>query len=77
MVTLRSTSSVYETADDFYEPLSRRLDAMMNDYSPGELHLVERFVTGLRATMNDYLDRATEMNGPFHSGSRNTSSLGL
>ena len=56
MVTLHSTPTVHETADAFFQPLGDRFDAMMNDYSPDELLLVEKFVTGLRATMDTYMD---------------------
>jgi len=56
MVTLHSTPSVHETADAFYQPLSDRFDTMMNEYSPDELRLVEKFVTDMRATMDTYID---------------------
>ena len=56
MVTLHSTPTVHETADAFFQPLGDRFDTMMNDYSPEELLLVEKFVTNLRATMDTYMD---------------------
>jgi DNA-binding MarR family transcriptional regulator len=56
MVTLHSTPSVHETADAFYQPLSDRFDVMMKDYSPEELHLVEKFVVGMKATMDAYME---------------------
>jgi DNA-binding MarR family transcriptional regulator len=56
MVTLHSTPTVHETADAFYQPLSDRFDTMMNEYSPDELRLVEKFVTGMRATMDTYIE---------------------
>jgi len=56
MVTLHSTPAVHDTADAFFQPLGDQFDAMMNAYSPDELSLVEKFVTGLRATMDAYMD---------------------
>lgn len=63
MVTLHSTPTVHETADAFFQPLGNRFDAMMNSYSPDELVLVEKFVTGLRATMDTYMDIRGEVSG--------------
>jgi len=56
MVTLHSTPTVHETADAFFQPLGDRFEAMMTDYTPEEMLLVEKFVTGMRSTMDDYLE---------------------
>ena len=60
MVTLHSTPSVHETADAFFQPLGDRFDTMMNAYSPDELRLVEKFVTGLREIMDAYTEDRSE-----------------
>ena len=60
MVTLHSTPTVHETADAFYKPLSDRFELMMSEYSPEQLLLVEKFVSGLRTTMDGYINELGE-----------------
>lgn len=60
MVTLHSTPTVHETADAFYLPLSERFNAMMDDYSTEDLEVIEKFVVGLRSTMDDYMENRND-----------------
>ncbi|MBL7261566.1 MarR family transcriptional regulator [Actinoplanes sp. LDG1-01] len=58
IVTLHSTPGIQADADEYYEPLARRLDAVLHDHSPAELDLIETTVNRLRSTINAYLEDA-------------------
>jgi DNA-binding MarR family transcriptional regulator len=55
VVTLHSTPEIQRSADEFYEPLARRLGAALASQSRIDLEVVERVVGQLNSTMDDYL----------------------
>lgn len=56
VVTLHTTPRVGELAEEYFAPLSGRLDGMMAGYSPELLRQFETFVGDLRTTMEGHLD---------------------
>ncbi|MBM2614270.1 MarR family transcriptional regulator [Actinoplanes sp. LDG1-06] len=56
IVTLHSTPAIHAAAATFYEPLGDQLGAVLADYSPAELDLIETAVELLRSTMVAYME---------------------
>ncbi|WP_018657794.1 MarR family winged helix-turn-helix transcriptional regulator [Actinomadura flavalba] len=56
VVTLRSSAEVQALAEEFFDPLADRLDAMMAQYPPELLQRFEAFLDHLRTTMDEHLD---------------------
>jgi DNA-binding MarR family transcriptional regulator len=56
VVTLHSTPAIQEAADRFYEPLGRRMSAVLGDLAPDALGTIEQAVSRLNSTMVAYLD---------------------
>lgn len=63
MVTLHSTPSVHESADDFFGPLAQQLTDAISDYSAADLVLVGELVDRLRTTMTTYIGTANNAVG--------------
>ena len=57
LVTLHSTPTVHESAEDFFSPLRARLEQLMNRYTPEQLDLVEKVVTDFCETVDTYLQQ--------------------
>lgn len=55
VVTLRSTPGIHAAATEFYEPLSRLLAAILDDYSAADLERVDAVVSRIRSTMQTYV----------------------
>ena len=55
IVTLRSEQSVHDRADEFFDPLGVRIDAVMSTYPPEILVQFEKFMGDLHAAMQDRL----------------------
>jgi MarR family transcriptional regulator, organic hydroperoxide resistance regulator len=68
IVVLRPTAAAHDTADTFFEPLARRIDAALIDWSDTELAMVadvlDRLITTVRAHTDD-VDGAGD-----HTGTR-------
>ena len=64
IVTLHATDGVDARIDRFFDPLSDRIGAMMDHYSPQTLAEFDRFLTELGETMNAYLKEAAEQDQP-------------
>lgn len=62
IVTLHSTDGVEAMIDTFFDPLAERMGAMLSHYSPEALADIERFLTDVAITMDDYL--AETSSGP-------------
>ncbi|WGW10938.1 MarR family transcriptional regulator [Saxibacter everestensis] len=59
VVTLQSTPGMHGVADEFFEPLAGRLNAMMGAYPMELLGQFESFLTELRVTMDTYAQEHT------------------
>ncbi|MEV6521794.1 MarR family transcriptional regulator [Longispora sp. NPDC051575] len=55
IVTLHSSVRVQHLADEFFGPLSGRVDTVMSAYPPGLLEQFETFLTDLRGAMDAQL----------------------
>ncbi|MEV0578055.1 MULTISPECIES: MarR family winged helix-turn-helix transcriptional regulator [unclassified Streptomyces] len=55
VVTLRSGAHIQERADEFFDPLSQRLDAAMSHYPPQLLERFETFMADLNTAMDSHL----------------------
>ncbi|WP_123670668.1 MarR family winged helix-turn-helix transcriptional regulator [Actinocorallia herbida] len=62
IVTLHSSERVQRLADDFFGPMSGRVDTVMSAYPPDLLDRFETFLADLRATMDAQL--AADPPGP-------------
>jgi MarR family transcriptional regulator, organic hydroperoxide resistance regulator len=58
VVTLHATDGVDARVDDYFDPLTGRVDAMMGGYSPETLAEIERFLTEYLAILTDHLDHS-------------------
>jgi DNA-binding MarR family transcriptional regulator len=52
IVTLHSSEQVQGLADEFFDPLTRRVDAMLSQYPAEVLQQFGTFLSHLRATLN-------------------------
>lgn len=59
LVTLQSTPTVHEAADAFFGPLRSRFEALMSQYTPDQLKLIEHFVTELQKTVEGHADETS------------------
>ncbi|WP_327308816.1 MarR family transcriptional regulator [Streptomyces sp. NBC_01298] len=55
VITLRSGAHIQERADEFFDPLARRLDTAMSHYPPRLLEQFEAFMADLNAAMDTHL----------------------
>lgn len=55
VVTLRSEQSVHDRADEFFDPLGERIDAVMSEYPPEMLVQFEKFLGELHVAMQTRL----------------------
>jgi MarR family transcriptional regulator, organic hydroperoxide resistance regulator len=55
IVTLRSSGGIQRPAMEFFRPLDDHLTAMLGEYSPEQIRLVERFLAHLGRTMGELL----------------------
>lgn len=59
VVTLHSTPEVQRLADDFFEPLGRRLDSMLAAHSPTFIAEFSALLIELRQTTDDYISEGS------------------
>ncbi|AOS62022.1 MarR family winged helix-turn-helix transcriptional regulator [Actinoalloteichus hymeniacidonis] len=62
-VTLRSSKEIEAPAREFFGPLAVHLDALVAQYPPEQLDQFERFLDGLRVSMNELLAEQAEASG--------------
>jgi MarR family transcriptional regulator, organic hydroperoxide resistance regulator len=55
LVTLHASEAVESRVDDYFDPLSERVGALLPNYSPEVLAEFERFLGEVTATMSDYV----------------------
>lgn len=55
IVTLRSTTTINDSADAFFEPLRRQLGQALGEFTPAQLEVIARAAEDLRAAMETYL----------------------
>lgn len=58
LVTLRTGPHVHRSAEEFFGPLARQLDAVLTRYPPNVVQQFQDLITELHMTMNDHLDTA-------------------
>jgi DNA-binding MarR family transcriptional regulator len=54
VVTLRATAGVSELVDHYFNPLTARMNEVMDQYAPGTLAAFERFITEIKGVMEAY-----------------------
>ncbi|MCC3278424.1 MarR family transcriptional regulator [Arthrobacter sp. zg-Y40] len=62
VVTLRSTKSINDAADAFFQPLAQELDAALAAFAPDEIDVVNRAADELQSVLESYVrTTASEM----------------
>ncbi|MET0898052.1 MAG: MarR family transcriptional regulator [Mycobacterium sp.] len=64
VVTLRSVPSVAEQASGFFDPLTRRVKAVLDDMPPETLREIDGFLARLHHTMADLIDHIDDEVAP-------------
>jgi DNA-binding MarR family transcriptional regulator len=58
VVTLRSTKSINDAADAFFEPLAQQLDDVLATFTPDEIDVLNRSVGRLQSVLEAYVRTA-------------------
>ncbi|WP_280232370.1 MarR family winged helix-turn-helix transcriptional regulator [Nocardia cyriacigeorgica] len=58
VVTLRASAEAKRLADEFFEPINARQDAVLAGYPPELLHTFEELLAALRDSMDEQLEHA-------------------